>query len=145
MGQQEDRKRKSSLVIQTPDILVQTEFEPYSKKIIIFEVKSAADFTSLHEGIAKLVSFGISLRQRSEHNVHLHLVLITPRFWGFLVLPPFGMELVKPLKFQLIRMFYWNNKEKKQVLDKVKYIWFLKYMNLVVQLEGKPIPEKIIS
>ena len=141
MGKQGDRKRKRSLGTRTPDILVQAtvnEFDADSKEIVIFEVISAPDFTNIREDIAQLVSFGLSLQQQSEQNVYLHLVLITPIAWGFLVLPPFGMKLVKTLKFQMIQMFYQNEKEE-IVLDKSNYIWFLKYMNMVVQLEGKSI------
>ena len=82
-----------------------------AQEMLIFEIKSSTDSTNVHEGLAQLVSFGLSLQQQKRVTVYLHLVLITPKLWGFLVLPPYGMELVKRLKFQIIEMFYEDEKK----------------------------------
>ena len=52
------------------------------------------------------------------------------------------MELVKPLQFQVFDMFY-EDKEKRLVLDKTKNIWSLKYLNLALDFEGKAIPVRM--
>ena len=109
-----------------------------AQEMLIFEIKSSTDSTNVHEGLAQLVSFGLSMQQQNKQTVYLHLVLITPKLWGFLVLPPCGMELEEPLEFRVI-LFY-EDKKKRLVLDKTNYIWFLKYLKLALDFEGKAIP-----
>ena len=110
MGQRKDRNRKRSEGIQKPDLVVRIT-EPSIKNLFIFEIKRSDDFTNVHEGIAQLVSFGLSMQQQNKQTVYLHLVLITPKLWGFLVLPPCGMELEEPLEFRVI-LFYEDKKKR---------------------------------
>ena len=64
------RKRHSTKGNPEPDFIV--EFGDL-RPIVIFQIKQTEDFTSIHEGISQLISFGLSLRHQREQDVLLEL------------------------------------------------------------------------
>ena len=76
--------------------------------VVVFEVKSKFANSSIREGIAELLSYGLSKRsqQRNSKDVkEIALILMTPCVWIVGILPHFEEELKKPLVFTTMNVF----------------------------------------
>lgn len=60
---------------------------------IIIEVKSKFNEKELREGISQILSYGLSQRCQYKSENEILLLLITPRYWIYGILPPFGKQL----------------------------------------------------
>ena len=58
--------------------------------LVIFECKSSLGSSDIKEGMAQLVSHGLSLRDKKQIAHRIKLVLITPGSWYIAELPPYG-------------------------------------------------------
>lgn len=57
--------------------------------LVIFECKSSASYTDIRNGMAQLISYGLSVRDKKQIAHIIKLVLITPYRWFIASLPPY--------------------------------------------------------
>ena len=91
--------------------------------LVIFDCKSNIRTQSLHEGISRLITYGMSLRHKLKLATGLKLVLFTPICWCVACLPPFRSELSRSIEFESFLIF--QMMDNKHYLNRKSYLLFL--------------------
>ena len=73
--------------------------------IMVFEVKSKSTSSEAIEGISQILSYGLAQRCQRKSKKETLLVLITPKFWIYGILPPFGEKLRNPFLLKNVYVF----------------------------------------
>jgi len=126
--------------LRTPDFVIVAGNHP----LFIFELKSSDSMSAYREGVAQLLSFGLAHRHTSKISYYLNLILITPSYWYFCELPPFGKELPEKMLFIKVFIFtklaQYNNA---RAFDRERFIWLLQYIEQLSKGFGERIPGNV--
>ena len=133
----EDEKHRTSLNktpkrkhyaqdVRIPDFIVH-EFPGgyHAPCIMVFEVKSKSTSSETIEGISQILSYGLAQRCHRKSKKEILLVLITPKYWIYGILPPFGEKLRNPFMLRIVYVFDIAEEGGKDLV-KENYIYMLK-------------------
>ena len=119
--------KSSSQGVRKPDVVVLHNKDELP--LFIFEIKS--NESEFSQGLAQLISFGITVRHSQKMKTYLNLVLISPESWRILTLPPFGVELGSLVcySFPIFTQSLFFHTD--------YFIWFTRYLVQLFKDEGK--------
>ena len=93
--------------------------------IMVFEVKSKSTSSEAIEGISQILSYGLAQRCQRKSKKKTLLVLITPKFWIYGILRPFGEKLRNPFLLKDVYVFDIAEDGGKDLV-KENYVYMLK-------------------
>ena len=94
---------------------------------IVIEVKCKFTYSEIGEGISQILSYGLAQRCHQKSEKKTLLVLITPKYWLYGILPPFGEKISSPFMLTIVDVFDYDYDE--NVLVKENYIYMLKLLS----------------
>ena len=92
-------------------------------------MKSKFSYSDIGEGISQILSYGLALRCQQKSEKKTLLVLITPKYWMFGILPPFGEKISTPFMLTIVDVFDYDYNE--NVLIKENYIIYVKIIKSI--------------
>ncbi|MEM6687506.1 MAG: hypothetical protein AAF617_17130 [Bacteroidota bacterium] len=112
--------------VRIPDFVVH-EFPSgyHAPCIMVFEVKSKSTSSETIEGISQILSYGLAQRCHRKSKKETLLVLITPKYWIYGILPPFGEKLRNPFLLKNVYVFDTAEEGGKDLVIE-NYIYMLK-------------------
>ena len=125
-------KKHHTKDLQIPDFVVLKRPRPkcpFAMCSVVFEIKNNFSGTSIHEGIAQLLSYSFAKRIKQKSYEEMAMLLITPRCWLVGKLPPYGEEIAEQLVFTALTVFDTDKQGVKECLVKENYIWIIKFLS----------------
>lgn len=97
----------------------------------IIECKDSSSVTEVREAMAQVLSYGLSLRHFYQLSFEIDLLIITPKIWCTLILPPFNEKVCGALEFQKFHVFSMDMKMKseKKFFSRRVLLNFLSYIS----------------